>query len=209
VSTVVTEQRRAGFARLARLEPPHPVVRYEKARPGELVHVDIKKLGRIRRIGHRIHGDRRRRGRGGGWEFVHVAIDDCTRVGYAEVLADEQAATIVGFLDRASAWYAAQGIRVQAWMTDNGSGYVSRAMTTLCDEREWGHLRTRPYTPRTNGKAERFIRTLVYEWAYAHAYSRSVYRTRALQPYLRYYNGERRHTALDYTTPLQRLAARK
>lgn len=208
VSTVVTVLRRHGLNRLTRLAPPPPVVRYEKRRPGQLVHVDVKKLGRIARVGHRIHGDLARRTRGVGWEFVHVAIDDCTRVGYAEVLADEQGPTTAGFLARAHAWFTARGIRCRALLSDNGPNYRSRAVATWTRAARLRHRFTRPYRPQTNGKAERFIRTLLQEWAYAHAYGRSAFRTRALAAYLRFYNTERRHTALNSTTPLQRLLAR-
>ena len=208
VSTVVTIQRRLGLNRLTRLEPPRPVIRYEKRRPGVLIHVDVKKLGGIRQVGHRIHGDRQRRGRGAGWEFVHVAIDDCSRVGYAEVLADEQAETTAAFLTRAHTWFAAQGIRWRGLLSDNGGNYRSHRVAALCRQLRVRHRFTRPYRPQTNGKAERFIRTLLHEWAYAQPYRRSVFRTMALPLYLRFYNTGRRHTALGYLTPLQRLAQR-
>lgn len=208
LSTVVTVQRREGLARCPRRSPRPPIVRYEKAHPGELVHVDVKKLGRIGQVGHRIHGDRRRATRGIGWEYVHIAIDDCTRVSYAEVLPSEQTEPTLGFFQRAAAWFATLGIRVQSWMTDNGSAYRSHAFAALCAREAWGHIRTRPYTPRTNGKAERFIRTLINEWAYGRPYAHSRQRIAALTPYLRYYNHDRRHTALNYTTPLARLASR-
>lgn len=209
LSTVVTIQRRLGLNHLRRLEPPRPVIRYEKARPGELVHVDVKKLGRIGRVGHRIHGDRRTRVRGIGWEYVHVAIDDCTRLGYAEVLADETGATTVGFLRRAVLWFQQQGVPTRAVLSDNGGNYRSHAVAALCRSLAIRHQRTRPYRPQTNGKAERFIRTLLTEWAYADPFPTSARRTRALFGYLRYYNTTRRHTALAYTTPAQRLAERR
>jgi transposase InsO family protein len=208
VSTVVTILRRHGLQRLARLEPPRPVVRYERRRPGTLVHFDVKKLGRIGRVGHRMHGDRRTRQRGIGWEYVHVAIDDCTRLGFAEVLADETAETTAGFLERAYAWFAAHGIRIRRLLTDNGGNYRSAVLAAACRAWRIRHHFTKPYRPQTNGKAERFIRTLLHEWAYAQAYSRSAYRTRALAPYLQFYNAERRHTALRFLTPLQRLATK-
>lgn len=208
VSTVVTIQRRLGLNRLTKLEPQRPVLRYEKRRPGQLLHVDVKKLVKIARVGHRIHGDRRIKARGIGWEAVHVAIDDCTRLGYAEVLPDELGVTTAGFLARACAWFAAYGIRVRRIMTDNAKTYLSDAVQTERRRAGWKHIRIRPYTPRTNGKAERFIRTLVEEWAYARSYRHSTFRAAALLPYLRFYNTERRHTALGYTTPLQRLAQR-
>jgi transposase InsO family protein len=209
VSTVVSFLRRHGLNRLTRLEPPRPIQRYERRRPGTLVHLDVKKLGKIGRVGHRMHGDRTARVRGIGWEYVHVAIDDCTRVGYAEVLADEQGATTVGFLERACAWYAAHGVTIRRLLTDNGGNYRSDALAACCRRLKIRQQFTRPYRPQTNGKAERFIRTLLHEWAYAQAYGRSLYRTRALPQYLRFYNAERRHTALQFSTPLQRLAAKQ
>lgn len=208
LSTVVTVQRQLGLNRLDRLEPPRPVVRYEHARPGDLVHLDVKKLARIRRVGHRVHGDRSRRSEGAGWEYVHVAIDDCTRLAYAEVLGAEDGATTAGFLLRALAWFAAWGIRVRALLTDNGSGYKNRRLAAFTERHALRHRFTRPYHPQTNGKAERFIRTLVYEWAYAQAYPHSRFRQAALARYLRYYNTARRHTALGFTTPAERLATK-
>jgi len=207
ISTVVTEQRRQGLARLPSLQPPTAVVRYQRERPGELLHIDTKKLGRIGRIGHRIHGDHSRRMRGIGWEILHAAIDDASRVAYSEVLADELATTAVGFLQRARAWYAARGIRIESVMTDNGSAYRSRVWRATLQAAGLRHLTTRPYTPRTNGKVERFIQTLLREWAYVRPYPRSWVRTRALRPYLRFYNLERPHTALGYRPPLARLAS--
>lgn len=208
LSTVVTVQRQLGLQRLPRLEPPRPVVRYEHARPGDLVHLDVKKLGRIGRVGHRIHGDRTTRVRGIGWEYVHVALDDCTRLAYAEILADEQGATATAFLTRALAWFWAHGIRVRRVLSDNGSCYRSRAHRQGVAALGLRHRFTRPYRPQTNGKAERFIRTLLAEWAYAQAYRTSRWRQVALPRYLTFYNTQRRHTALGFTTPAQRLAAR-
>jgi transposase InsO family protein len=208
IATVVRENRRLGLAHLPSLEPPRPVHRYERRRPGTLVHLDIKKLGKIGRVGHRIHGDRRRATRGIGWEYVHVAIDDCTRYGFAEVLASEDGPTTAGFLARATAHFAALGIRVQRILTDNGGAYRSEGFATVRRAHRIKHRWTRPYRPQTNGKAERFIRTLLHEWAYAQSYGRSCYRTTALPKYLRFYNTERRHTALGFTTPAARLAAR-
>ena len=209
VSTVVTIQRRLGLNRLTRLEPAQPIVRYEKQRPGDLVHLDVKKLGKIGRIGHRIHGDWRKRSRGVGWERVHVAIDDCTRLAYTEVLPDERGPTTAGFLARAHAWFAALGIHVRAIMTDNGPAYLGHAVQAVCRAAQLRHQCTRPYRPQTNGKAERFIRTLLQEWGYARPYRTSAFRTQALSPYLRFYNTERRHTALGFRTPLQRLAIKQ
>jgi transposase InsO family protein len=208
VSTVVTIQRRLGLHRLSRLEPPRPIVRYEHRRPGALVHLDIKKLGKIGGVGHRIHGDRRRRSRRLGWEHVHVAIDDCTRLAYSEVLPADDGPTTAAFLTRALAWFTALGIRVRALLTDNGKCYTSAVFQTAVRAARLRHRRTRPYRPQTNGKAERFIRTLLHEWAYAQAFRHSRYRTAQLSHYLRFYNTERRHTALHFATPAQRLAAR-
>jgi len=207
ISTVVTEQRRQGLARLPSLQPPAPVVRYQRERPGELRHLDTKKLGRIGRVGHRIHGDRATRVKGIGWEILYAAIDDATRVAYSEVLSDELGTTAVAFLERARTWYAAQGIQIASIMTDNGSAYRSRVWRATLTAAGLRHLTTRPYTPRTNGKVERFIQTLLREWAYVRPYPRSWLRTRALRPYLRFYNLERPHTALGYRPPLARLAS--
>lgn len=165
-STVGGILRWPGLNRLPPLQPPVPVRRYERARAGELLHVDTKSLGRIARIRHRIHGDRRTRVRGIGWEHVHVGIDDATRLAYVEVRPSLQTADVVGFLERAVIWFAAQGVRAERVMTDNGSAYLSHRFAAACHRLGPGHLRTRPYTPRTNGKAERFIRTLLREWAY-------------------------------------------
>ena len=206
-TTVARVLRRRGLARLHQLEPPPPVHRYEWARPGDLVHVDIKKLGRIGRIGHRIHGNPRTRVRGIGWEFVHVAIDDATRLAYVEVLGDERGATSAAFVWRALAWFRRHGIRVRRLLSDNGTGYRSLRFARLCRSAGLRHLRTRPYTPRTNGKAERFIQTLLREWAYRRAYPSSRQRTEALPAWLYYYNWERRHGALRGRPPISRLVA--
>ncbi len=207
ISTVVTEIRRLGLNRLSSLEPPRPLVRYERERPGELVHLDIKKLGRIGRVGHRIHGNRRTRVTGIGWEYVHVAIDDHSRLAYSEVLADETGETTAGFLQRAVAWYAAQGIAVERLLTDNGSAYRSTVFATAALTLGISQRFTQAYRPQTNGKAERFIRTLLIEWAYATAYGRSARRTQALPTYLTYYNFQRRHSALSDQPPASRLPA--
>ena len=208
ISTVVTVNRRLGLNRLARLEPPRPIMRYEHARPGALVHLDIKKLGKIGLVGHRIHGDRSRRSRRMGWEYVHVAIDDCTRVSYAEVLGGEDGGTTARFLERALAWFAAHAVRVRALLTDNGGCYRSAAVRAVVTRARLRHRWTRPYRPQTNGKAERFIRTLLYEWAYAQSYRHSTFRTAQLSRYLQFYNTERRHSALNFATPAQWLAAK-
>ncbi len=182
-STVARLLRRQGLARLRQLEPPVPVQRYEWAQPGDLLHLDVKKLGRIGRVGHRITGDRRAQVRGIGWEFVHVAVDDASRLAYVEVLPDEGGVTATQFLWRARAWFRRHGIRVRRVLTDNGSGYVSDRFARLCRSTGVRHLRTRPYTPRTNGKAERFIQTLLREWAYRRAYSTSRHRTHVAPPH--------------------------
>lgn len=204
-STVGGVLRRLGLGRLPPLTVPPPVRRYERARPGELLHLDITSLGRIARVGHRIHGDRRTRMRGIGWEHVHVCIDDTSRVAYVEVRPSLQTADVVAFLERAVAWFAARGVCAERVMTDNGSAYLSRAFAAACARLGLRHLRTRPYTPRTNGKAERFIQTLLREWAYRRPYRTSALRRRALGPWLRYYNRRRPHTSLNYMTPLTRL----
>ncbi len=205
-STVARLLARRGLARLRALAPQPPVRRYEYARPGELVHLDVKKLGRIGQVGHRITGDRRHRVRGIGWEYVHVAVDDASRLAYVEVLPDETGATVARFLWRALAWFRARGVRVQRVMTDNAFAYLSRAFRGVCQARGVRPLRTRPYTPRTNGKAERLIRTLLTEWAYARPYPSSTARTAALPRWLHFYNWHRPHTSLEGRPPISRLA---
>jgi transposase InsO family protein len=204
-STVSGILSRIGLGKLWRLEPVEAANRYERQRPGELLHVDIKKLGRIGRPGHRVNGDRRTRARGIGWEYVHVAIDDATRIPYVEVLDDEKAQTAVGFLRRAIAHYAAFGIRVERVMTDNGPAYLSVIHALACKALGLKHIRTRPYRPRTNGKAERFIRTLLGGWAYGAIYRTSDERRRALPGWLDYYTRRRPHRSLSRQTPLERL----
>jgi transposase InsO family protein len=204
-STVAAILKQAGLARLRDFVRREPVRRYERATPGELLHLDIKKLGRIARVGHRITGNRRDTVRGVGWEFVHVAIDDHSRLAYAEVLHNERGTTIVGFLMRALAFFRRHGIAVRGILTDNGSGYVSKLFATACQRLRIRHLRTKAYRPQTNGKAERFIKTLLHEWGYVIAYPSSRFRTAALPRWLRYYNGQRPHAALRGQTPLGRL----
>jgi transposase InsO family protein len=204
-ATAARTLRQLGLNRLARLEPPPVSRRYEWATPGQLLHLDIKKLGRIGQVGHRITGDRRSRVRGIGWEFVHVCIDDCSRVAYAEVLPDERSVTVVGFLRRALAWFARRGVVAQRILTDNGNGYRSHLMAAICRARQLRQRFTRPYTPRTNGKAERFIQTLLREWAYAVAYPSSVHRTAALARWLHYYNWHRPHSAVNRQPPISRV----
>jgi transposase InsO family protein len=204
-STVAAVLKRRGLERLARLTPRPPIVRYERERPGELLHLDVKKLGRFRQVGHRIHGDRTRNTPRAGWDFVHVCIDDHSRLAYVEVLADERAESTTAFLRRAVRWFHQQGVRAERVMTDNGSGYIAQAFASACRELGLRHLRTRPYTPRTNGKAERFIQTMLREWGYARPYRTSRQRTRRLDPWLRYYNRQRPHSALRGLPPQSRI----
>ena len=215
-STVSAVLKRTGLGRLGRLGL-EPAQRYERERPGELVHIDVKKLGRIRdgagkRItGVRRNGMRRRRDAAGvdrcitGWDYVHVAVDDATRLAYAEVLADEKAVTAVAFLGRATAFFARHGIAVERVLTDNGSPYVSAAHAIACRALGIRHLRTRPRRPQTNGKAERFIRTLQAGWAYGAIYASSAERTAALDGWLWHYNHRRRHAGIGRATPITRL----
>lgn len=207
VSTVGLWLRRLGLARLRDLEPRPVVVRYEKKRPGELLHVDTKKLGRIRGVGHRIHGNRQKRARGVGWEFLHVCVDDATRVAYAEVLPDERGATAAAFVQRAIGWFRAHDVCVQRLMTDNAPGYTAHCFRQALTSMGVRHVRTRPYRPQTNGKAERFIQTAKREWAYARAYRSSTVRTAMLPGFIRRYNCRRPHRALGNTTPFSRLKA--
>jgi transposase InsO family protein len=208
LSTVGGILRRLGLGRLKRLDPPLPVVRYQRERPGELVHIDTKKLGKIAGIGHRITG--RRPGRvnrhpGIGWEYLHVAVDDASRLAYTEILPDERKASAIAFLERALAWFARHGITVERIMTDNGSAYRSRDFRAACARAGVRHLRTRPYTPRTNGKAERFLQTVMRECAYARAFRSSRERAAALPRWLHLYNEHRPHTALAGQPPISRL----
>jgi transposase InsO family protein len=214
LSTVSAVLLRIGLGKLSRLEAPEPPNRYQRARPGELVHVDVKKLGKIAGAGHRMTGQRqsqlanrraRRRGAPKGWEFVHVCIDDATRLAYAEVLPDEQGATAAAFLRRAVAFYRRHGITVERVMSDNGACYRSTIHAFACRLLGLRHLRTRPYRPRTNGKAERFIRTLLGGWAYGAIYGTSRERTAALDGWLWTYNHRRPHGALSHKTPIARL----
>jgi len=210
VSTVGAVLTRLGLNRLGRLEPPEPPNRYERRSAGELVHLDVKKLGRFRRPGHRVTG-RAASGahadRGHGWDRVHVAVDDYSRAVYVEILDDERGVTCAGFLERAVAWFAERAVRVERVMTDNGSGYLASVFATVCASRGIRHLRTRPYRPRTNGKAERFIQTLLRDWAYAVRYQTSTQRALALEPWIDYYNHRRPHGALGHRPPASRLHA--
>lgn len=204
-ATVGHVLRRHGLGRLGPVTPRPPVVRYERARPGELLHLDTKKLGRIGAIGHRITGRAQDRVRGVGWEHVHVAIDDRSRLAYVELLPTDRKHDSAAFLTRAVGWFADHGVRVEAIMTDNAWAYRSLPFGAVSRTHGLRHLRTRPYTPRTNGKAERYIQTLLREWAYAAPYDSSATRHRALQPWLRYYNTQRPHTALGDRAPITRL----
>jgi transposase InsO family protein len=204
LSTVSVVLKRIGLGKRSRLLPVEPPNRYERRHAGELLHIDVKKLARIGRPGHRVHGDRTTRARGIGWEFVHVCVDDATRLAYVEVLPDEGATTCVAFLERAVAHYRALGLSVDQVMTDNGNGYRSAIHAIACRTLGLRHLRTRPYRPRTNGKAERFIRTLLEDWAYAAIYADSAARTSALPAWLHFYNHRRPHGSLSHQPPMSR-----
>lgn len=203
-STVTRVLARAGLNRVALLEPTPPVQRYEWPHVGDLLHIDLKRLGRVTRIGHRIHGDRRRRGRKVGWEYLHVAIDDATRLTYAEVLPADDAPASTAFLQRTLAWFRRRGIRIRRLLTDNAKVYRAGVFAAMCQRWSVRHRFTRPYRPQTNGKAERFIQTLLREWAYRVPYRSSARRTAALGPYLRFYNHQRPHTSLGRRSPWMR-----
>ena len=208
LSTVGCVLRRLGLGRLKNLDPPAQVVRYQRERPGELVHIDTKKLGRIAGIGHRITGRRSgmiNRHRGIGWEYLHVAVDDASRLAYTEILPDERKPRAIAFLERALVWFARHGVTVERIMTDNGNAYRSHAFRAACTGAGVRHLRTKPYTPRTNGKAERFLQTVMRECAYAHAFQSSQERAAALPRWLHIYNVHRPHTALAGQSPISRL----
>jgi transposase InsO family protein len=214
LSTVSGILKRIGMGKLGRLGL-EPAQRYERARPGELIHIDVKKLGRILRPGHRVTGPRTatsrtytpdgRRIGDAGWEYVHIAVDDCTRLAYVEVLENEKATTATGFLKRAVAFYRSHGITVERLLTDNGSPYRSTIHAIACRKLGIRHLRTRPYRPQTNGKAERFIRTLLAGWAYGAIYRNSQERTAALDGWLWHYNHHRKHSALGHQPPITRV----
>ena len=204
-STIGKVLRRLGRSRLPR-EPRPPVVRYERERPGELLHIDTKKLGRFWNVGKRILRDGVTRSPRAGWQHVHVAVDDHSRLAYAEVLASNGQGDALAFLERALDWFGERGITVEAAMTDNGSAYVSHAWRARCTHRGLRHLRTRPYRPRTSGKAERFIQILLRSWAYAFAYPSSAHRTRALAGWLRWYNRRRPHGSLGGLPPVSRVS---
>jgi transposase InsO family protein len=205
-ATVSRILKRLGLNRIGALEPAPPVRRYEREKPGELIHIDIKKLGRFARAGHRATGQRQGcRNEGAGWEFVHVAIDDHSRLAFARIMANEKKRSATAFLKAALAYYESLGIKVERVMTDNGSCYKSFAFRRACKRLGLRHIRTRPYTPKTNGKAERFIQTSLREWAYAQAYRHSQERKAQLPHWLHRYNWHRPHAGIDDKTPISRL----
>jgi transposase InsO family protein len=210
-ATVSRILHRLGLNRLASLQPAEPIRRYERQHPGELIHLDIKKLGKFNRIGHRITGDRtgqsnlRARGEGPGWEYVHVCIDDASRIAFSQIMKDEKKRSAVAFLKAAVAYYASLGVTVERVMTDNGSCYKSFAFQKACKRLRLKHIRTKPYTPKTNGKAERFIQTSLREWAYARAYNTSKERAAELPRWLHRYNWHRPHASIGSMPPISRL----
>ena len=206
-ATVSRVLRRLGLNKLSALEPAEPIRRYQRERPGELIHIDIKKLGRFERPGHRVTGDRTGQSntRGIGWEFVHVCIDDRSRVAFSQILPDERKDSAVAFLKAAVAYYQSLGITVERVMTDNGSCYISEDFAKACKKLGLRHIRTKPYTPKTNGKAERFIQTALREWAYAKAYLNSEQRAQELPVWLHRYNWHRPHGSLKAKTPISQL----
>jgi transposase InsO family protein len=204
-ATVSRILRRLGLNRIRDLEPAEPTRRYERATPGEMIHIDIKKLGRFDKTGHRITGDRQIKSRGVGWEFVHVCIDDHSRIAFTEIKPDEKADSAVPFLKAAVAYYKSLGVAVTRVMTDNGSCYKAFAFRDACRDLGIKHIRTRPYTPKTNGKAERFIQTALREWAYAQAYPTSDRRAEELPFWLHRYNWHRPHGGIKSKTPISRL----
>ena len=206
-ATVSRILKRLGLNRIDALDPPVPVRRYERDKPGEMIHIDIKKLGRFNRVGHRITGDRKGQSnsRGIGWEFVHVAIDDHSRIAFAKIMPSEKRRSAIMFLKAALAYYESLGIKVERVMTDNGACYRSFAFRKTCKRLGLKHIRTKPYTPRTNGKAERFIQTSLREWAYAQAYQNSRRRKAELPAWLHRYNWHRPHAGIGDTTPISRL----
>ena len=203
-STVSAVLSRQGLGPQQALEPPSSPCRYERRRAGDLLHLDTKKLGRFWHPGHRVTGDRRNRNAGAGWDVVHVAIDDHSRLAYVEVLLDEDPPSCIEFLQRALAWFREQGIRVLRLLTDNGNGYRSHGFWDACRRLRLRHLRTKPRRPQTNGKAERFIQTLMREWAYGRVYASSARRTAQLPAWLRFYNYRRPHGSLQHKPPISR-----
>lgn len=212
LSTVHAVLKRIGLGKLSRLDPIEPANRYQRRWPGELVHIDIKKLAGIDGVGHAATGTRRGQkkrigSRRVGYEYVHVCVDDATRLAYVEVLTDQRATTAIGFLRRCLAFYAARGIHVKQVMTDNGAAYIAAIWALACHTHRVRHLRTRPRRPRTNGKAERFIRTMLEGWAYGAIYATSTERARSLPAWLDYYNHHRPHGSLSHQPPGHRLTA--
>jgi transposase InsO family protein len=206
-ATVSRVLKRLGLNKLSALQPTEPARRYERERPGELIHIDIKKLGKFDQIGHRITGDRtgQSNNRGVGWEFVHVCIDDASRIAFSQIKPDERKRSAVAFLKAAVAYYASLGIIVERVMTDNGSCYRSFAFRNACRRLGLKHIRTKPYTPKTNGKAERFIQTCLREWAYARAYLNSSQRAEELPFFVHRYNWHRPHASIGAKPPISRL----
>jgi transposase InsO family protein len=206
-STVGLVLRRLGLNRLALLEPSSPVIRYERERPGEMIHLDIKKLGKINGVGHRFlaRGPGMHANRGHGWDFLHVAIDDASRLAYTEILPSEGQGDTTAFLQRALGWFGRLGIAVERVMTDNGSAYRSKLFAQALQQASARHIRTRPYTPRTNGKAERFIQSCLREWAYSTPYQTSAHRSQAAAQWTNAYNLIRPHAGIAGISPFQRL----
>jgi transposase InsO family protein len=204
-ATVSRVLRRLGLNKLSALEPAEPIRRYEREHPGELIHIDIKKLGKFNRIGHRITGDRTGNSRGAGWEFVHVCIDDASRIAFTQIKPDERKKSACAFLKAAVAYYASLGVAAERVMTDNGSCYRSKAFAKTCKRLGLRHIRTKPYTPKTNGKAERFIQTSLREWAYARAYDTSQQRAEELPFWMHRYNWHRPHGSIGAKPPISRL----
>lgn len=205
-STVGLVLRRLGLGKLKQLEPRPQILRYERSRPGEMIHLDIKKLGRFDVAGHRITGDRQAgRSYRAGWDFLHVCVDDASRLAYTEILPSERKEDTAAFLQRALAWLARHGVTVERVMTDNGSAYRSGLFRQAVAKAGARHVRTRPYTPRTNGKAERFIQTSLREWAYAKPYRSSAERSQAIGPWTDAYNLTRPHAGIGGLTPWQRV----
>jgi len=205
-ATVSRILKRAGLSRMKDIDPPEPVRRYERQRPGEMIHIDIKKLGRFAQAGHRVTGTRQNcRNQGAGWEFAHVAIDDNSRIAFSQIRKDEKKSSAIAFLKAAVAYYKSLGVRVERVMTDNGSCYKSFAFATACKRLKIKHIRTKPYTPKTNGKAERFIQTALREWAYAKAYETSGQRAAELSHWMHRYNWHRPHGGIGDKPPISRL----
>jgi transposase InsO family protein len=206
-STVGRVLRRAGLSLLSALEPVEPLVRYEHEAPGDMLHIDIKKLGRIERPSHRVTGDRTDRSPGAGWEFLFVAVDDHARIGFTAMHPDEKKASAIAFLHAAVAYYAKLGVTIRRLLTDNGSAFRSKAFVQACRELGIAKRYTRPYRPQTNGKAERFIQSALREWAYGFTYQRSAERTAALECWTHHYNWHRPHQGIGGVAPISRLIA--